>query len=271
MTTSCIDNEKTHSVHDCNHCSVRSHCLAAGVDGEHFDEFEASRFDLRVLRKGHHLFRAGEPFGALFIVRSGAVKTAVVSQDGEEQVTGFYLPGEIFGLDGIDSGEYSSNAIALETCSVCLYSFDKLISLAQKSARLQRQLWQQASREIGTRQKMLMTMGHRSAEARMAEFLLGLASRFKAIGYSATNFHLPMSRQDIADYLGMSVETVCRVLTRFQKQGRIQRAQREIKLVNVEALLALSMSASDLPDPLPLGTRQTASSQRSNSYAAVGR
>lgn len=271
MTTSCIDNKKTQPIHDCNHCSVRSHCLAAGVDSGHLDEFEASRFDLRVLRKGNHLFRAGEPFGALFIVRSGAVKTAVVSQDGEEQVTGFYLPGEIVGLDGIDSGKYSSNAIALETCSVCLYSFDKLMSLAQQSAGLQRRLWQQASREIGTRQKMLMTMGHRSAEARMAEFLLGLSSRFKAIGYSATDFHLPMSRQDIADYLGLSVETVCRVLTRFQKQGCIQRAQREIKLVNVEALLALSMSRSDLSERMPVNARPMPFSQRASRYVAVGR
>lgn len=271
MTPSCIATERDRLGHDCKHCSVRAHCLAAGVDRDQLGDFEASRFDLRVLRKGHHLFRTGEPFGALFIVRSGAVKTTVVSQNGDEQVTGFYLPGEIVGLDGIDSGQYSSSAIALETSSVCLYSFDKLMSLAQESAGLQRQLWQQASREIGTRQKMLMTMGHRSAEARMAEFLLGLSARFKQIGYSGTDFHLPMSRQDIADYLGLSVETVCRVLTRFQKQGTIKRAQREIKLVNVEALLALSMSVSDRPDFLQSNTRQASFSERSHSYAAASR
>ncbi len=230
----------------CTSCSVRAHCMAASVEKEHIKDFEDGRLDMRVVHKGQHLFRTGEPFEAIYVVRSGAVKATMVSQDGTEQVSGFYLPGEIFGLDGVEAGRYGSNAIALETSSICVYTFSTLLELAQASPGLQHQLFQQASREISMRQRMLMTMGHRSAEARLAEFLLSLSGRFKRIGYSATTFNLPMSRQDIGDYLGLSVETVCRVLTRFQKGGTITREQREITLQNFEALLGLSLGAFEL-------------------------
>lgn len=270
MATSPDFSIKDRTGRDCSQCSVRAHCLASSMENEDLDTFASSRLDLNIFRKGQHLYHAGESFKALYIVRSGAVKTTVVSKDGMEQVTGFYLPGEIVGLDAIEADQYGSSAIALETSSVCLYSFERLMRLAQDSAGLQRQLWQLASREIATRQRMLMTMGHRSAEARLAEFLLSLSIRFKRIGYSPTQFHLPMSRQDIADYLGQSVETVCRVLTRFQKAGTIERAQREIRLINVEALMALSVGSIELrvPKNRP-DTRRSNWNGRAGEYAAA--
>ncbi|MBD3647940.1 MAG: helix-turn-helix domain-containing protein [Pseudomonadales bacterium] len=255
----------------CNTCAVKAHCLASSVEKENQLKFESSRMDMRVMRKGQHVYRAGDEFEALYIVRSGAVKATAISEDGTEQVTGFYLPGEIFGMDGIAPGEYTSNAILLETSSVCVYSFSRLLDVCQESAGLQRQLWHQVSLELASRQRMLMTMGHRSAEARLAEFLMSLSLRFKRIGYSATSFNLPMSRQDIADYLGLSVETVCRVLTRFQKAGTLQRDQREITLMNVEALQALSIGTLETRIPRSHDSENVSKARfhGSNEYAAA--
>lgn len=247
MTTRLATSRTEHAAQlSCNTCTMRAHCMKAGVEKEHDSDFQDARLDIRILRKGQHLFRIGDDFDGIFVVRSGAVKTTIISEDGTEQVSGFYLPGEICGLDGIDTGYYGSNAVSLETSSICVYPFETLMRLAQRSAGLQHQMFQHASREIATRQRMLLTMGHRSAEARIAEFLVSLSERFKRIGYSASSFHLPMSRQDIADYLGLSVETVCRVLTRFQKAGTIQREQREITLKDFDALAALSIGTLEL-------------------------
>lgn len=228
-------------VSSCETCAIRSHCLSANMNKAELTIFQKHRAQLRIVRKGEQLYHAGTPLEALYVVRSGTIKTTASVTDGSEQISGFYLPGELVGMDGIETRHHVNTAEALETSSVCVFPFPALMNLAQDIDALQQQLWQHASHEITSRQRLLMTIGRRSAEGRVAEFLLSISARFKRFGYSNVRFRLPMSRQDIAAYLGLSVETVCRVLTRFQETGLIHREQREIELNDLERLGALSV------------------------------
>lgn len=226
-------------VSNCETCAIRNHCLSANMNKADLTKFQEHRGQLRIVRKGEQLYHAGSPFEALYVVRSGTIKATSDVVDGSEQISGFYLPGEMVGMDGIETREHVNTAEALETASVCVFPFTELMQLAQNIDSLQQQLWHHASHEITARQRLLMTIGRRSAEGRVAEFLLSISARFKRFGYSEARFRLPMSRQDIAAYLGLSVETVCRVLTRFQETGLLRREQREIELNDMDGLRAL--------------------------------
>jgi len=224
------------SIHSCGNCSIRSHCLAGELDNKQLEKFESARGSVRILRKGQQLYRSGEQFNAFYIVRSGTIKVSVTAEDGDEQVTGFYLPDEVLGIDGIGNNHYQSTAVALETSSVCILPFQKLASLGGELPALQMQLWRKTSREITGKQDMLLSMGRKDSEARVAGFLLSLSLRFKNIGYSGASFNLSMGRQDIGNYLGMTLETVSRILTRFEKAGFIKKERRNIRLLNIPAL-----------------------------------
>ena len=226
-------------------------------------KFQWVRTQLQIVHKGQMLFRAGTPLDALYVVRSGTIKARLTGSDGGEQISGFYLPGEVVGLDGIENRQYASTAEALETCSVCVFPFAALMGMARTLDGLQSQLWHHASHEIAVRQRLLMTIGRRGAEGRVAEFLLSVSGRFERFGYSGTRFRLPMSRQDIADYVGLSVETVCRVLTRFQDAGIIQRDQREITINRADELSKLSAGASECPPKYDLDPARPGAPPRS--------
>ena len=236
MGTAQLVMSRNSSLNSCANCSMQSFCLASELHGSQLEKFEATRGSIRILNKGQHLFRAGEKFNSFYIVRSGMVKATVTAEDGEEQITGFYLPGEILGIDGLENDLYQSTAVALETSSICTLPFYKISALGNELPALQKQLWRQTSREITSRQELLLTMGHKESDARIAGFLLSLSMRFKRIGYSATSFHLPMSRHEIGNYLGMTVETVSRSLTRFEKAGFITKEKRNINLENMSAI-----------------------------------
>lgn len=249
MTTTLTSTatQSSRATPSCSNCAIRAHCLSAGLESNDLLKFQDQRAQMKIVHKGQHLFQANAPFEALYIVRSGTIKATFMGSDGTEQISGFYLPGEMVGLDGIENRHYVTTAEALETCSICVFPFTTLMNLAQSIDGLQNRLWRHASHEITTRQRLLMTIGHRSAEGRVAEFLLSISDRFKSFGYSEVHFRLPMSRQDIGAYLGLSVETVCRVLTRFQEAGIIDRDQREIAINDVASLRALSIGSTECP------------------------
>lgn len=251
----------------CEVCAVRSHCLSAGLGDADLAKFQQAA-QIRIVRPGELLFHAGAEFKAVYLVRSGTVKATAAVTDGSEQIAGFYLPGELLGLDGIESGHHINTAQALETSSICVLPFAALLELARSMDSLQLLLWRYASHEITFRQRLLMSVGRRSAEGRVAEFLLSISTRFKRFGYSETRFRLPMSRQDIAAYLGLSVETVCRVLTRFQETGLIRREQREIELNDLDGLAELCVGCPDSLADVFDGSEND--SHRSGSRVAAG-
>jgi CRP/FNR family transcriptional regulator len=188
---------------------------------------------------GHHVFRAGDRSRALFTVRSGALKSYCTTEDGDEQVLGFTLPGELVGLDGMSTGAYASNSVVLETASICELPYNKLEDLCRSLSSLNRQMMRVVSKEITTDQEMLLLLGKRNAEERLAAFLLSLSGRYKVRRLSTTEFNLPMSRQDIGNYLGLAIETVSRLFAHFQKDRLLKVNRRNIELLDMPRLRAM--------------------------------
>ena len=217
----------------CSTCAFGSVCLPAGVDKTALRELHMLVEHVGPYRAGEHVFRSGEPFAAIFAVRGGVVKTRQLDDDGREQVLGFHLPGEMIGLNAIHAAKYPCDAIALDTVFVCRFSFPALATLATKMPSVQQQLFRLLSADIG---KASLLAGDYSADERLAAFLLVLADRFAARGFSAKAFRLEMSRGDIANYLRLASETVSRVLRRLQDQKLIHVEGRDVELLDRTAL-----------------------------------
>ena len=216
----------------CNECSLNPICLPLAVSDDQLDELENIMSRGRPLKRGEHLFRAADPFESVFAVRTGAIKTYTLSEDGEEQVTGFYLPGEIVGMDGISTAHHASSAKTLDSSSVCEIPFAKLEELSARIPSLQHHFFSLMSREIQADRELHMLLSKKSADDRVAALLLSLSARHQRRGLSADCFRLPMSRFDIANYLGLAVETVSRIFTRFQQHQLIKVEGRELEILD---------------------------------------
>jgi len=194
----------------------------------------------RPLKKGEFLFRQGDTFASVYAVRSGSLKTFSVTDSGAEQITGFHLPSEFVGLSGMDTELYPVSAMALETTSICEIPFDRLDELSAILPQLRRQMMRIMSREIRDDQQMMMLLSKKTADERIATFLVNLSARFRARGYSPNQFRLAMSRNEIGNYLGLAVETVSRVFTRFQQNELLEAEGKEINLINLIEICALA-------------------------------
>ena len=233
---------KLHSPHHvhCNDCSLASLCLPLSLNMEDMDALDDIVKRGRPLKKGEFLFRQGDAFNSVFAVRSGALKTFSLSDSGDEQITGFHLPSELVGLSGMDSEIYPVSAMALETTSVCEIPFERLDELSVKLPQLRRQLMRVMSREIRDDQQMMLLLSKKTADERIATFLVNLSARFRARGFSANQFRLAMSRNEIGNYLGLAVETVSRVFTRFQQNKLLEAEGKEVHILDPIELCALA-------------------------------
>jgi len=223
----------------CSSCNLRELCLPVGISNEQMarlDEIVASR---RSVPRGEVLFRAGEPFSALFAVRTGFFKTCVSAEDGREQVTGFQMAGELIGLDGIGTEQHTCDAIALEDSQVCVIPFHQLEDLSRELSDLQRQFHRIMSREIVRDHDMMLLLGSMRAEERVAAFMLNLTQRLHARGFSASSLVLRMTREEIGSYLGLKLETVSRAFSKLQDDGVLEVKQRQIRVLDQPALQAL--------------------------------
>ena len=220
----------------CNNCRLSSICLPLALDVSQVDMLDRIIERSRPLQKGEHLYRQNEEFASVFAVRSGSVKAYAITDNGQEQVTGFYFPGEILGMDGIAKNKYASSARALETSSICEIPFDKLGELSARIPSLQKHFFQLMSQEIAEDQQLLTLLSKNTADQRVAALLLSISARNKRRKLSAANFRLPMSRTDIGNFLGLTVETVSRVLSRFQKLGVLGVDNKEITILDAEGL-----------------------------------
>ena len=227
---------KTH----CMNCSVRELCLPVGVDREGLQQIDALVTDRIHLRKGDSLYRVGDSFAALHAIRVGSCKTIVLSEKGHEQVVGYHMAGDIVGMDGIGTELHGGQAVALEDTEVCVLAFDRLEELARHVVPLQRNLHKVLATEVAREQNLLLVLGSMSAEERLAVFLLNLSQRYRERGYSPSEFVLRMTREEIASYLGLKLETISRQLSRFQAAGLIQVQGRVVKLLDFDALKQLA-------------------------------
>ncbi len=191
-------------------------------------------------KRGQILYRAGEGFTYVYAVRSGSVKTYISTDDGRLQITGFHIPGELLGLNALDEKRYNSEAVALETTSVCAISLECFEELAQQIPSVHYQMLRMMSKEIKQNQELMLLLGKKTAEERLATYLLALSRRFAMRNYSPTQFNLSMSLGDIGDYLGIAQETACRIFNNLQEDGVITRDRRHIILNDLDRLIAIA-------------------------------
>ena len=220
----------------CATCNLRELCLPGALCIEDVQRVENIVYARRRVKRGEALFNAGAEFNAIYAIRSGFFKTSVLDGEGREQVTGFFMVGELLGLDGLGSGAYHGSAIALEDSEVCPIPFANLEEIARTVPALQHNLCQFVAREISHDHGVMLLLGSRRADERLASFLVSLSARYFSRGYSSTEFTLRMTREEIGSYLGLSLETVSRLFSRMQRDGLIVAQQKEIELKDVASL-----------------------------------
>lgn len=245
----------------CNTCSLSPLCLPVSLNMTEMERLDAIIEKSPPMKKGQHLFHQGTPFTSVYALRAGTVKTYTITNEGEEQITGFYFPGELVGMSGFDKSEYPVSAKVLETTTVCEIPFERLDDLSGQLPELRRQLLRSMSKEIREEQQMMLLLSKKNAEERIATFLIKLSQRFKLRGYSETSFRLSMSRNEIGNYLGLAVETVSRIFTRFQKSGLLAVDGKE---VHIEDLMKLYEISGECEGPELTDQIQTQCSQQQN-------
>jgi len=223
----------------CSSCSLRELCLPMGLSLEEIEQLDQLVYTRRRVKRGENLYRAGDGFNSLYAIRTGFFKSNVILEDGRDQVTGFHMPGEILGLDGIGTESHTCNAHALEDGEVCVIPFSRLEEVSREVRNLQHQFHKVMSREIVRDQGVMMLLGTMRAEERLAAFLINLSQRFVARGYSPSEFHLRMTREEIGSYLGLKLETVSRIFSKFQEQGLIAVQQKHIRILDTDGLKKL--------------------------------
>ena len=220
----------------CAKCNLRETCLAGDIPLEDLERIERIVYARRRIKRGECLFSAGDHFTSLYAIRTGSFKTTIVDCEGREQVTGFFMTGELLGMGGLASGRCEGTAIALEDSDVCAMPYVLIEEIGREIPSLQRGLHLVLAREIVRDHGVMLLLGSMSAQERLAAFLINLSKRYLRRGYSSSNFILRMTRDDIGSYLGLKVETVSRLFSSLQENGLLQVQGRAVKLLDVPRL-----------------------------------
>jgi CRP/FNR family transcriptional regulator len=220
----------------CSTCTLRELCLPIGLNAVDLEKVDTIINRRQRYKPGQHVYRTGDLFQFLYAIRLGSFKTYELNKDGREQVSGFHMAGELIGLDAISTDTHACSAVALEDSEICEIPFIKLESLIREMPTLQRQFHRLMSREITSDHRLMMLLGTLTAEERLATFLSNLSERLRARGLSSTAIHLAMSREEIGNYLGLKLETVSRMFSKFQEDGLVEVDRRNVKIKDLEAL-----------------------------------
>jgi CRP/FNR family transcriptional regulator, anaerobic regulatory protein len=237
MTEPILDLSKLRK--SCAQCSLHTLCLPAGIDGKDLERLDLIVKNRRPLKRGDVLYRAGQTLSSLYIAREGAFKSTLTNADGVAQVIGFQIPGELMGLDAMGRGIHECEVQALTNANVCEIPLHELESVASQVPGLQHQLLRIIGQNIHRDHEHIEVLGRRSADERMALFLHGLLERYHQLGRPGNYLVLPMSREDIGNYLGLVIETVSRTLTKMQDEGLISVQGRQIQILDPAKLDAV--------------------------------
>lgn len=215
-----------------------------GIDKHDLKQLENLVQSDHLQRNGDTIARQGDPFDKVYAVKSGMYKSIQVDADGHEHITGFHLPGELIGLDAIYPQAYGNTTVALTTSALCQFNYVQLTELATQIPALQRQLLRLLSKEISNTNVFIT---EQTAEQKLTGFIHNLLKRYEARGFSGSELVLQMSRQDIANHLGMAAETISRLLKRLQGKGVIAINKREMKILDQGELMRLTGCAPSAP------------------------
>jgi CRP/FNR family transcriptional regulator len=228
----------------CANCALRQNCLPHDLNMQEMTNISEMVYTRQRIWNHQYLYLAGDQFKSLYAVRSGFFKTFLLNDDGHEHVTGFHMAGDIIGLDGIETNFHGLHAMALEDSEVCVIHYTRLADISRKVPALQHQFHKIMSHEIAHTHSLMAMLGTMPAEARIATFLLDISQRLIARGYAASEFNLRMTREEIGGYLGLTLETVSRMFSKFQSQGLITVWQKHMQIHDLGKLASLVDSAA---------------------------
>lgn len=224
----------------CGQCTAYPRCIGGHLSERARHALGDIHATARIVRRDDHMYRAGDAFESLYVVKAGCIKTYVHNEAGDEQIMGFYLPGEIIGFDGMARNRHAANAVAVDTGAVCELPRARLDRLASDTPEVNSAMMQWCGAELARMQRLAQSMATRSAAGRMAAFLMDLSDYFGAHGFSAARFTLPMLRGDIGRHLGLAVETVSRVVNRLRRDGVVDIQRQSVVILDPAALQALA-------------------------------
>lgn len=224
----------------CNDCGIYGLCRATSSPDADLSVLDTIVKERRLLKRGDLLYRSGETGRAVYAIRSGSVKTYMMTDDGRMQITGFHIAGELLGLDALASGIHGSEAMVLETTMVCEVPIETLQAFSTETPAVNQQMVRILSQEISDNQELMLLLGKKSADERLATFLLSLSRRLQKRKYSPSRFNLSMSRSDIGNYLGIAEETVCRMFSRFQDDGLLAAERRDVHIFDLARLESIA-------------------------------
>lgn len=224
----------------CSSCSMHELCLPMGLDEADMNRLDQIIGRRRKVPRDTALYRMGDPFTSLYAIRLGHFKTYQINREGDQQITGFQMAGELLGMDAISTDRHHCYAVALEDSEVCEIPFSRLENLFSDMPTLLRHFHRMMSQEITREQKVMLLLGNMRADQRFAAFLVNLSSRYATRGYSSTSFQLRMGREEIGNYLSLTIESVSRLLNKFKKQGLLKVNNREIELLDLPRLKAIA-------------------------------
>ena len=229
----------------CSSCNLAELCLPRGLNLKELDTLEQIIKRSKPIHKGDYIFRNGDTFRSLYAVRSGTIKIYTTTDDGDNQVMGFYFPGEVIGFNAIENNKHQCSAVALETSTYCAINFDNFEKISVIIPSLQHQMFRLMSKELTTENELLLTLCNKNAEEKIATFLISLSHRFEQRGYAANEFKLTMSRQDIGNYLGLTIETVSRIFSKLQRDKIIAIDHKIVEIKDREILHKICTKSSE--------------------------
>lgn len=224
----------------CKDCHAARYCLSSKLDDVDLTSFTNIVKQRKSICRGERLFQSGNPFHSIYVVHSGSIKTYVESSDGEQQITGFYFPGDVIGIDAFETDYHRTSAETLEVSSFCEISVKKFESLIREMPLLQHQFFCHISRQITQQQELMLLLGKMNSKRRLATFLIEMSGHMQLKGCSPQGINLSMSRHDIANYLGLAIETVSRILTNYQDTEILDVMGRNIVIKNKNKLLSIA-------------------------------
>ena len=224
----------------CQNCGLQKVCFSTGLTKEDIERFDSIIERKAPLKKNQHLFMAGDRFTALYAVRAGVVKLYSFSGIGEEIIHGFYLPGDVIGLEALESRVHPFNAIAIDTVSLCNFPYPQLLDLSMQIPNLNHRVFSAMSKEVNECRLHSELLTKRNADQRVAQFIWHMAERYASRGYASDTFRLGILHRDVALYLGLTPETVSRILAKFHTDNIVTWKKKEVVIHEKKILQGLA-------------------------------
>lgn len=223
----------------CTNCNLDTICLPRGLSQQEVENLSIVIKNSAVLQKGEYIYRQGDALRGIIAIKSGTAKLVSCDNQGNEHIINVLLPGELVGFDGLNKNTHTCSVVALEVMAFCELPFEELDDLCQKVPAITRELFRHSSETINETQNLLVS-SKKSAEEKLALFLINLSDRLKKRGFSCSQFNIPLSRQEMGNHLGLTLETVSRILQQIQNSGLIKVQRKNIEIIDLKALRNLS-------------------------------